>query len=831
MSRLTIAPLSTLLLAVGVYAAIVNFTFTVTNASVTASGTNVSVSGPATLEVIGVGTDTGTFRASGSLTNISGGNVTIPFTTTLGYGTITGTVTFPETALVNPGPASSSTTITSGTGLYAGSTSSTIPASGLTGPLLSGGTLSFSTSGTANGRSFTFTVTNAPVTVSGTTVFSGPATLALAGSSPDTGTFTASGSLTNISGGNVTVPFTVTLGHGTISGSVTFPETVLVNSGPFSASATITVWTGSYAGYTSSTLTASGTVTGSPLSGGTISFTTSGTVNTGTTTPVPTIASVTDGASYTANVAQGAFFTVWGTNLAPSSSGLTNFPRPTSVGGVKVTFTPTTGGAGTDTYLIYVGTGQINGLLPSTVPAGSYNVTVTNATVSNQVLTQVVASKPALFTQDQSGTGLAVVQNYVSAAETDWNRLTTGTYNGALSSPAKPGQVLIAWGTGLGPYAAADNTAGVYHDFSTSEPIAAIVGGVSIPVAFAGRAGYAGEDQINFTLPNNVPTGCAVMLQISVNGVLSAVTTISIAPSASATACVQPGYTTQQLQSLDQGGTITTGGFALSQTVATVPSIGTEKLDSIGGSFSQMTGFQLSSSGTQNVTVTTIGSCTVVHAAITAAAATSHVTSFDAGTVTLTGPSGTNLNNQKLTETSNAYSYTIGTEGVTIPGQPNGSILAGTYNLTGAGGNDVGPFNTSITLGPPLSLNNPLPATVTESAGLTLNWTGGNSSDPVEIIGYSGSVSGTGANAITNATEFICTTTAGQKTFTVPAAVLTLLPTITAAQVAAGTAGGALDVTSSVTPVNFNATLKKDGSNIPGVFSYTWLTGGSVLYQ
>ena len=95
MSRFMIAPLSILLLAVGVYAAILNFTFTVTNASDTTSGTSVSVSGPATLEVSGVGSDTGTYRASGSLTNISGGNVTVPFTATLGQGTLTGTVTFP----------------------------------------------------------------------------------------------------------------------------------------------------------------------------------------------------------------------------------------------------------------------------------------------------------------------------------------------------------------------------------------------------------------------------------------------------------------------------------------------------------------------------------------------------------------------------------------------------------------------------------------------------------------------------------------------------------------------------------------------------------------
>ena len=198
-------------------------------------------------------------------------------------------------------------------------------------------------------------------------------------------------------------------------------------------------------------------------------------------------------------------------------------------------------------------------------------MTVTNGTVSSPVATKVVASKVGLFTQDQSGGGLAVVFNYISPSESDVDRLTTGNYNGSLSSPAQPGQTLVAWGTGIGPYATGDNTAGITQDFSKSETIAAIVGGVSIPVAFAGLNGYAGEDQINFTLPANVPTGCSVTLQISVAGVLSAATSISIAPSAGATACVQTGYTTQQLQVLDQGGTITSGGFTLDHGVTTGP--------------------------------------------------------------------------------------------------------------------------------------------------------------------------------------------------------------------------------------------------------------------
>jgi hypothetical protein len=282
------------------------------------------------------------------------------------------------------------------------------------------------------------------------------------------------------------------------------------------------------------------------------------------------------------------------------------------------------------------------------------------------------------------------------------------------------------------------------------------------------------------------------------------------------------------LQNLDQGGTINAGSFSLSQSTETVASLGTYISADIGGSFSQITGFQLAAAGTSSVSVTTSGSCIVYHVTATSTGgATGHVTDFDAGTVTLTGPAGTNLNSQKLLETSNIYSYSIGSPGQTS----SSSLLPGTYTVNGAGGTDVGPFNTSITIGSPLTLNPALPTTVTESAGLTLNWTGGNSSDVVEIIGASGTFTGTGNSRIINLTEFVCSTTAGQKTFTVPASILTQLPTITAAQVAASTAEGVLEVTSGPTPVSFNATLKKDGSNIPSYFSSTVGIVSLPVYQ
>jgi hypothetical protein len=319
-------------------------------------------------------------------------------------------------------------------------------------------------------------------------------------------------------------------------------------------------------------------------------------------------------------------------------------------------------------------------------------------------------------------------------------------------------------------------------------------------------------------------------LQISVAGVLSAPTSISIAP-AGATACVSSTYTTQQLQAFDQGGTITHGGFTLSHGVTTAPSSATT--DFIGGVFGQTTGYQLSSSDTQYTILANSGGCVVSRVTSTNnTVSAGHSTSFDAGTVTLTGPSGTNLNSQQLTETSNTYLYMIGSSGGGYPSQGNGSILAGTYTLTGAGGNDVGPFSGSITIGPPLTLNSPLPTTVMESAGLTLNWTGGNAADVVEIVGDSATTSGTGTNQVTTTTGFVCTTTAGQKTFTVPPSILTLLPTISAAQVAADTANGSLEVLSMATPAtSFNATLKKDGSTIPSAFSSITSIGGSALYQ
>jgi uncharacterized protein (TIGR03437 family) len=690
-------------------------------------------------------------------------------------------------------------------------------------------TLSVTATGSLSGTGITATGTaTMPNVYSGSAAFSGSLLL----------------SNVNAAAGTVTGTVTITPTGGTLTGTLTLPLTLLegllssaTSSG--AGSVAITGGTGTFANYTGSFPNVSGSGSGTATGGFSLMVTGAGTINTtgGTTqTPTPTITAVLDAASNTASVAEGSIFIVKGTNLSASGYFPLTLPYPTTSSGIQIAFTPVSGGTATNAYLVYLynqsGVNQLAAILPSTLAAGNYNVTVTNnGSVSAPASVTVVQHKPELFTQDQTGAGLAVVQNYVSPSELDIDRFTTGAVGGFTISPAYPGQTMIAWATGLGPITTGDNAAPPFLNFLPGLNVQVIVGGVSITPTFAGRSGYPGEDQINLTLPPNIPTGCTESFQISVNGVLSNGTFISIAPSATAGACVAPGLTTSQLQNLDNGGTLTAGGFALEQFSGNITVSGqtvSETSASVSGGFTKITGFELASSP---VVTTQPGVCQVIQLQLststspTTVSTSTGATYLDAGAITLNGPSGSNITNAPLTETSNLYTLAIAEQitglpsGVTLPGIPNASIVPGTYTLKGAGGKDVGPFTTSLNLGSLLTITGGLPTTVNRSAGLTLNWTGGGSTDTVEIFGTSGTS--------TSTAEFICITTAGVGTFTVPASVLNQLP-------AAGTSSGLLGVFSSPAPSGsslFSAPLTAGGAISNATFLALLGVEGSATYQ
>src|SRR5262249_20334544 len=95
--------------------------------------------------------------------------------------------------------------------------------------------------------------------------------------------------------------------------------------------------------------------------------------------------------------------------------------------------------------------------------------------------------------------------------------------------PARLGERVDLWGTGLGADTASD-TGGTSGDQTAAGEIRVIINGVEVTPLYAGRSqGSPGLDQIVFTLPATSPLNCQVDIQVRAGGVLSNSVTIATA--------------------------------------------------------------------------------------------------------------------------------------------------------------------------------------------------------------------------------------------------------------------------------------------------------------
>ncbi len=242
----------------------------------------------------------------------------------------------------------------------------------------------------------------------------------------------------------------------------------------------------------------------------------------------PAIASggIVDAASYAPGgppngLGQGSFFSIFGTSLGPDQPIKANtYPLPSTLSGVGVKITQ-----GSNTYdapLVFVSATQINGIIPSNVALGNAQVTVSYNGKTSALATMLV-SKTSLgvFFQVVNGNNLAIAQNVASATDYPLN---------LPSAPAQPGQIVILWGTGLGPENGPDNVApGANASDLTGVPVTITVGGVTAQRLYAGRQSEtAGVDNIYFKVPAGVPFGCNVPVAITAGGIAANTTTIAI---------------------------------------------------------------------------------------------------------------------------------------------------------------------------------------------------------------------------------------------------------------------------------------------------------------
>jgi uncharacterized protein (TIGR03437 family) len=519
-------------------------------------------------------------------------------------------------------------------------------------------------------------------------------------------------------------------------------------------------------------------------------------------------------------IAQGSMFTIYGTNLGPTASWTAyQFPIPSTVNGVTVSITQ--GSTTLQAYLLYVQANQINAIMPSSTPLGTVQVTVTYNGIPSAAAPVTIVPVAVGINSSNYGSGPGIIKNYISP--------TNQPYNTA-STPAKPGQVEIIVGTGLGAITTPDNQSPPAGAPTTVVQV--VIGGIQAGVSYSGRApGNAGQDQINFTVPPNVPLGCSVPLQVSAGGTWS--NTVRIAISSDGSHC-QDSFNPLAGLSTTGGNTGTLGLVRVNfsgQLDPTSSSSTTASLDLGFGTFTKTnpgTDFTYSpianlpppgtcaSTSKGNLDLSAVmGNASSLDPTIAA--------DLDAGAqLTVTGGAGgaSGTMTQLLGATGpyvGVLGGVINVSGVTMPPP---FLDGGPFTISGTGGADVGKFSATVALAPAITWTNP-PSTINRSSPLTLNWTGGSSSQTVMILGGS-SNQDTGASG-----GFLCIAPAGAHSFTVPVnSLATLIPT-----------GGATDSSGpigflSLMPMNFGSTqyFTAPGLNIGIIFDST-MTAETVQVQ
>jgi uncharacterized protein (TIGR03437 family) len=228
----------------------------------------------------------------------------------------------------------------------------------------------------------------------------------------------------------------------------------------------------------------------------------------------PAIASVVNAAGFQPGIVANSWVTIQGTNLAAQtddwSHSIINGALPTSLDSVSVTM------GGKPAYVYYISPGQLNLLAPD-LPAGPVTVTVTTpGGTGTSFATTASLYGPAFFLWPGSQV-VATRQDYTYAVK-------AGTFAGAATIAAKPGEVIILWGTGFGPTMPAAPQ-GVSVPASGGYPTASAptVTVNNTPAVVYGAAlapGSAGLYQIAIQVPTTLGDG-DWPIQASIGGVLS----------------------------------------------------------------------------------------------------------------------------------------------------------------------------------------------------------------------------------------------------------------------------------------------------------------------
>jgi uncharacterized protein (TIGR03437 family) len=363
----------------------------------------------------------------------------------------------------------------------------------------------------------------------------------------------ATGTITGTPTMTMGSPFTVQVTAGDGTGDMAIRSYTLVVDGPLSMSGPRSLPAGIVGvAYTATTLTAAGgstpytwsatglppglsigiatgAITGTPTTIAGSPFSLKATVIDGTgdtasnnwmlvinpaVSALPEISSVSNAAGGQTSVAPNTWVSIYGSNFAPASftddwsKSIVNGELPTKLDGVSVNV------GDQAAYVSYVSAAQINVLLPD-VGLGDVPVTVT---------TPAGASTPVYVNSEQYGAAFFTwPNNQPVATHIDYTLAAkNGTFTGTTTVPAKPGEVIILWGTGFGPTtptAPAGVPIPVSPVYNTASPVAVMID--NVPASVYGTAlasGCAGLYEVVVTVPASLPDGDYTVIAINIDG-------------------------------------------------------------------------------------------------------------------------------------------------------------------------------------------------------------------------------------------------------------------------------------------------------------------------
>ncbi len=216
----------------------------------------------------------------------------------------------------------------------------------------------------------------------------------------------------------------------------------------------------------------------------------------------PAIASVVNGASFQTGITAGSWATITGTNLAGatgtwSSSQIVNGKLPTEVDNVSMTIDSL------PAAVYFVSPAQINVQVPTDSNTGPVPVVVTyNGQTSAAFTANLMPETPAFFLWSNK---------YAVATRQDFTLVGPTTLFAGSTTPAKPGDVVILWGTGFGATTPALSSGQLVPStqlYSVTDPPKITVGGIQATVYGAALApGFAGLYQIAIQIPLTAGSG------------------------------------------------------------------------------------------------------------------------------------------------------------------------------------------------------------------------------------------------------------------------------------------------------------------------------------